>query len=249
MDLRKIGKLIAKLRNEKGLTQQELGDIVGVGFRTVSKWERGLNLPDIENINELSKIFSVTKEEILNGELKKEETHEEVTQEDNDEQNTKKKISLKIKIIISVLTILLLLITSLIVYNNNRVYVYEMKSANEEEYFIKGKLTLQGDNISILLDKLQFKDMDSSSIEIENYQYEITINQNLIFGYGSSTEGNIKKEKETINDFLSSFKIDYNGKTNLKIEEIIENKFNITLTIWDIHANEIKKNVEILLYK
>jgi len=91
MDLRKIGKLIAKLRNEKGLTQQELGDIVGVGFRTVSKWERGLNLPDIENINELSKIFSVTKEEILNGELKKEETHEEVTQEDNDEQNTKRK--------------------------------------------------------------------------------------------------------------------------------------------------------------
>ena len=47
MDNKKIGKLIATLRNKEGLTQQDLGDKIGVGFRAVSKWERGLNLPDI----------------------------------------------------------------------------------------------------------------------------------------------------------------------------------------------------------
>ena len=47
MDNKKIGKLIAKLRNEQGLTQQELGDKIGVGFRAVSKWERGITMPDI----------------------------------------------------------------------------------------------------------------------------------------------------------------------------------------------------------
>ena len=43
-------------RINKGLTQEQLGDMVGVGFRSVSKWERGITLPDISIINDVSKI-------------------------------------------------------------------------------------------------------------------------------------------------------------------------------------------------
>ena len=73
MDQEKIGKLIAKQRKMKGLTQQQLGDMVGVGYRAVSKWETGLTMPDISNINELCKILDITSDELLKGELNKKE--------------------------------------------------------------------------------------------------------------------------------------------------------------------------------
>lgn len=249
MDLRKTGKLIAEMRNKKGLTQQELGDLVGVGYRAVSKWERGLNLPDIGNINELSKIFSISSDEILNGELKEEIITEETTKEETINQTPKKKNSLKVKITISVVTIILLIIASLIIYNNNKTYVYDMRSANEDEYYVEGNVTLHGDDISIMMDKLQFKDIETAFVEIENYQYDIMINNNFIFGYGSSTEGSIQKNKPKINNFLSNFSIEYNGETNLNIDEVEKNNLNIILTMWDTDLNEIKKEIKILLYK
>ena len=51
----KIGKLIAKFRKEKGLTQKELGDKLFVTDKAVSKWERGLSLPDITLFEKLAK--------------------------------------------------------------------------------------------------------------------------------------------------------------------------------------------------
>ena len=43
MDCAKIGRLIAQLRREKGLTQQELADGLGISNKTVSKWECGVS--------------------------------------------------------------------------------------------------------------------------------------------------------------------------------------------------------------
>ena len=77
MDNKKIGKLIADLRKKQGLTQQELGDKVGVGFRAVSKWERGITLPDITIINEVSRILGISSDELLAGELNTQK-HEEI---------------------------------------------------------------------------------------------------------------------------------------------------------------------------
>ena len=65
MDNQRIGRLITELRKQKGLTQQELGDQVGVGFRAVSKWERGLTLPDISIISDLSKILGISTDYLL----------------------------------------------------------------------------------------------------------------------------------------------------------------------------------------
>ncbi len=53
----KIGKLIAKFRKEKGLTQKELGDKLFVTDKAVSKWERGLSLPDITLFEKLAKVL------------------------------------------------------------------------------------------------------------------------------------------------------------------------------------------------
>ena len=47
----KIGKFIAELRKEKNLTQQQLGDRIGVSDKTVSKWETGRGFPQIPKIS------------------------------------------------------------------------------------------------------------------------------------------------------------------------------------------------------
>ena len=68
MDNNKIGKFIASRRKELGLTQQALGDKLFVTDKAISKWERGLSLPDITLLEKLSKILKVDIEDILSGE-------------------------------------------------------------------------------------------------------------------------------------------------------------------------------------
>ena len=63
-----IGKFIAKLRKEKDLTQEELGEKIGVSGKSISKWECGINVPDFSNIEALSTFFDVSIFEIFNGE-------------------------------------------------------------------------------------------------------------------------------------------------------------------------------------
>lgn len=57
MDLKKVGKFIAQNRKEKGYTQDKLGEILGISSNTLSKWERGVNAPDISLLSSISKIL------------------------------------------------------------------------------------------------------------------------------------------------------------------------------------------------
>lgn len=68
MDLQKMGKIISEMRKKKALTQNQLGDMLGVSGKAVSKWERGISAPDISILNELSKILEISVSEILTGE-------------------------------------------------------------------------------------------------------------------------------------------------------------------------------------
>lgn len=68
MDQIKIGKFIAQCRNEKNITQEELAEKLGVTNKTISRWENGHYLPDIEMMLLLSKEFSITINELISGE-------------------------------------------------------------------------------------------------------------------------------------------------------------------------------------
>ncbi len=70
MDQIKTGRYIAKLRAAKGYTQEELGRKLGVSNKTVSRWENGNYMPDIGTLRLLTKEFSVSMEELLDGEPK-----------------------------------------------------------------------------------------------------------------------------------------------------------------------------------
>ena len=67
MNLGKIGKFISELRKEKNLTQEELAEKLLVTDRAVSKWERGLSLPDAGKMLDLCSILGINVNELLNG--------------------------------------------------------------------------------------------------------------------------------------------------------------------------------------
>ena len=69
MDLIKTGKLIADLRHEKGFTQKNIAEKLGICAKTVSKWETGRGFPDISLISKLSEIFQVDISKLLHGEM------------------------------------------------------------------------------------------------------------------------------------------------------------------------------------
>ena len=59
MDLVKTGKFLQELRKEKGFTQEQLAEKIGVARRTVSRWETGSNMPDLDILMELSDLYEV----------------------------------------------------------------------------------------------------------------------------------------------------------------------------------------------
>ena len=77
MDQVRTGRLIAELRHQRSLTQQELGELLGVTNKTISRWENGNYMPDIEMLRLLSQTFQISMEELLAGERQTHHPHEE----------------------------------------------------------------------------------------------------------------------------------------------------------------------------
>lgn len=70
-----LGALIAQTRKEKGMTQLELAEKLGVTDKAVSKWERELSCPDIQSLPTLAEALGLSLEELMQG--KNEPTHQE----------------------------------------------------------------------------------------------------------------------------------------------------------------------------
>jgi len=81
MNTIKIGNFLTELRKEQGLTQEALGEKIGVTNKTVSRWENGNYLPPVEMLQELSKLYSVSINELLCGERIPKENYQEKAEE------------------------------------------------------------------------------------------------------------------------------------------------------------------------
>ena len=81
MDLEKIGGFLASLRKERGMTQEQLGEKIGVTNKTISRWEKGNYLPPAEMLKALSELYGVSINEILSGECLAAEAYQEKAEE------------------------------------------------------------------------------------------------------------------------------------------------------------------------
>ena len=82
MDTQKIGKFLKELRKENNMTQEQLGERIGVTNKTVSRWETGNYMTPIESLKLLSDIYQISINEILSGERLTQENYQEAA-EDN----------------------------------------------------------------------------------------------------------------------------------------------------------------------
>lgn len=115
MDQIKIGNFMKELRKEKKLTQEELAEKFNVARRTVSRWETGSNMPDLDILIEMSDFYEVDLREILDGERKSEKMNEELKEtvlKVAEYSNEEKKRTTKVVLIYFVLGIISLIVNT-----------------------------------------------------------------------------------------------------------------------------------------
>ena len=67
MDIKVVGNYLAELRKENHMTQEQLGEKLGVTNKTISRWETGSYLPPVDILEQLSDMYGITINEILSG--------------------------------------------------------------------------------------------------------------------------------------------------------------------------------------
>ena len=80
MNLQRTGEFLKHLRKSEGLTQEQLAERFGVSSRTVSRWETGSNMPDLDMLIELADFYNVDIREIIDGKRKSESMNDETKQ-------------------------------------------------------------------------------------------------------------------------------------------------------------------------
>ena len=69
-----LGTTIASLRKEKGMTQMELAEQLGVTDKAVSKWERDLSCPDVNSLPTLAKVLGISVDDLMQCKIKGQNT-------------------------------------------------------------------------------------------------------------------------------------------------------------------------------
>lgn len=249
MDQVKIGKLIAKLRKEKGLTQSQLGEMVGVGDRAVSKWERGVHCPNLAILNLVSEILGITTEELLNGELKQTETTDTPSIDnqtpDNEDTPSSKQPKFNKKLLLIPLALIIIIISFILFYNRSKVYTIK---ADSNEYQIFGKVVFTGNKMYVSIDRISFNDKKLNMMTISNYEYDIVSGNNFIFKNGYLSDIDMLDSNISLAKMLNGLKITFTKKININTKyKIINNGLIIKFNFCDESGNIVTKDVEIIL--
>lgn len=163
MNNKKVGKFIAQARRKKKLTQAQLGEMLGLSDKAISKWERGINGPDVSVLQSLSDALGVSIAEILLGqEIKTTITNEEVNNYTLSGIGFYKKIFRRrytriIGILIGIIILLSVGFSYVYLFTNyDQVQVYELNSKMDNFTF----------------DGLIVKNQKENSILITSFSYE-----------------------------------------------------------------------------
>lgn len=157
MNPKKIGKLITNSRKNKNMTQKELAEKLHVTDKAVSKWERGLSIPDIALIIPISNLLDISVYELLGGEMKEKipkNEVEEVIKSSVDKSIKDNKIKTRIQN-----TIIVLLSIIIIVFIGTFIICFLGQRTNIIEYLF---------NPSVKAEKIKIDDYGEYNLAIIN---------------------------------------------------------------------------------
>lgn len=139
----KIGEFLKELRKERGLTQEQLAERFNVSRRSVSRWETGNNMPDLDTLIQMADYYEIDLRELLDGERKSEKMNEEqketvlkVAEYSNIEKEVKRK-KLNRYFIIGGICFLLVIF-------NHQFEILSLIFRNPIDDFVAGALTSMG---------------------------------------------------------------------------------------------------------
>ena len=214
MDLIKIGKYIAAKRKALGLTQKQLAEKLNMSDKSVSKWERGICLPDVTVYLELCEILGISINEFLAGEDIPKETIEQKAEENiiqitKDNKNKQKYLKKIIRLLI-VMLVVFIFITSIFIYKKltqpqNYIEPYLEKST---EMQTANMLSSHPGNI-LLFHYNSKKNYDSLTMYLTQYQKGKKISHKEVCEFYINPSQGAKKGNIalTINQETSSMKI------------------------------------------
>lgn len=220
MDPKKVGDLIKSIRKKNNLTQKEFADKYGVTYQAVSKWENGINLPDISLIRQISKDFNVSIESILDGE--------------NIEKESKKNKY----ILIVIFLIITLLVIVLLALKNNQSFTFKTVSSSCKDFKVTGSLAYDKNKSAIYISNVDYCGGNDQSVykKINCSLYEKTSNKIVKIG-----DCNINKKNIKLEDYLKYVRLNINNYTHMCKKYSDENLY--------LEIEAYKNNREIITYK
>lgn len=219
-----IGEFIEKLRKEKNITQRQLGKSIGVSDKVISKWERGVYLPDIPMLGYLSKALGITVDELVNCELK-----EKNENETTDEEIAKTKLTKKTKIIVTILLIIIVFISEIMglsikaylnekEQNSKQINVYSLRQA-EGNIAISGYVIESGTNYMTIINNITFQDEDIGTKEYNQRLQSIVIikiydDDKVLYNYEDLYENIISANVKSKDSFSIAHKNSFDDVIN-----------------------------------
>ena len=168
MNPEKVGKFIKELRKKNNLTQKDLADKYGVTYQAVSKWENGINLPEISLIRQMSKDFNISVENILDGE--------------KIEENPNSYKKRPIKFILLLLALLTIIGMNIYLILNKENFNFKTITTTCKEFKVTGTIAYDNNKSSINISNIEYcggddkNKYDSIKCELfENHGNENTI--------------------------------------------------------------------------
>lgn len=209
MDLIKIGKYISMSRKLMNLTQEQLGEKLGVTSKTISRWENGNYMPDISLLLPMCEILNISVNELLKGENIDKKDYLKISDENliNYSKYLKKKEHKKfiITFILSIIVIFIFFISIILISNKTffkNKYVSDFESnvvisiprftyyrgtGGMEAYFVKLKTLKQPDEVNIHIDRY-LSTLEKFNCNEDVYYYN-SKNDFTIFQYNINNDG------------------------------------------------------------
>lgn len=187
MNQENIAELIKKIRKDNNLTQKQLADKYNLTYQAVSKWERGINLPDIPLIKQISKDFNISIDDFLDGQYKK-----------------KKNNYLYIGIIVLLIILLGIFIISINSMNLGN-FNFKILSSKCDNFTISGNIAYNKLKSSIYINNINYcgEDRNAKYSEIECILYEADSNITKMISVNTYND----KKEITLEEFLKTVTI------------------------------------------
>ena len=220
----KVGKFIKDIRKKNNLTQKQLADKYGVTYQAVSKWENGINLPEVTLIRQMSKDFNISVEDILDGELL-----------------TKKKNRNKLILIIGVFSLIIVSLIFIILFSNksnDKSFEFKTISTTCKDFNVSGSLAYDSEKSSIYISHINYCGGND-----ENTYKEIECKK-------KKKNGDITKKISSCKSKDSDMKLeDYLKGVELNIDKYTKTCKNYTNENLYLEVNATDKNNKIITYK